>query len=278
VRALAVTVALLPAAAGAQTFTYQPPGTLVTGSGQGRVDDTIYAPGMRFPIEEAPAYANSQVWGRGGSQGGGGSQCDAQNYAYPWWDNYCESRSWDMPMCPTGKGHQGQDIRAATCVNRAHWAVAAEDGTITSIGSYSVYLTTPDGTRYDYLHMGEVAVSVGDRVTRGQRLGKVSNEFGGAATTVHLHLNIRKNVSGVGLVFVPPYMSLVRSYEALLGVEHPDVPDAGVPAPDAQPPPDAAPLALSEDLAGGCAVSGGGASPAPVLVLLAALRRRRRGR
>ena len=207
-------------------FTYTPPGELespgggATRPGAGRVDDRVYAPGMRFPIESGPAYANSQIYGHGGYMGPGGGQCTAANFAYPWHDNYCEERSWDMPLCPSGRGHQGQDIRPATCVDNTHWAVAAADGTITNIGSYSVYVTADDGTRYDYLHMepSSLVVSRGQRVTRGQRLGRVSDAFGGTSTTIHLHFNIRQNVSGVGTVYVPTYMSLVESYAALIGV------------------------------------------------------------
>ena len=33
-----------------------------------------------------------------------------------------------------------------------------------NVGSYSVYLTASDGTRYDYLHMRPVLVSSGERV------------------------------------------------------------------------------------------------------------------
>ncbi len=209
--------ALVVAEAHAADFSYRPPGELVSGSGKGRVDEKVYAPGMRFPIENAPAYANSQVYGYGGGSGPSGSQCSTPNYSYPWRDNYCETRSWDMPLCPSGKGHQGQDIRPSTCQKDVHWAVAATDGTITNIGSYSVYLTAADGTRYDYLHMSGVTVKVGEKVKRGQRLGKVSNQFGGTPTTIHLHFNLRQNVSGVGLVYVPPYMSLVRAYEELVG-------------------------------------------------------------
>jgi murein DD-endopeptidase MepM/ murein hydrolase activator NlpD len=200
-----------------QDFTYQPAGDLVSGSGQGLADSTVYAPGMRFPMEQGPAFANSQVWGHGGSQGPGGGQCDAENFSYPWHDNYCETRQWDMPLCPAGTGHQGQDIRAATCDKDVHWAVAAADGTITNIGGYSVYLTSADGTRFDYLHMSNVQVSVGQDVKVGDRLGKVSNAFGGTPTTVHLHFNIRQNVSGLGNVYVPPYMSLVEAYSTLVG-------------------------------------------------------------
>ena len=207
----------LCSSAAANEFSYDPPGVLVAGSGQGRADDTIYAPGMRFPLENGPAYPNSQVWGHGGSQGPSGGQCHANNYSYPWRDNYCETRSWNMPMCPSGTGHQGQDIRPATCDNNVHWEVAAEAGTVTNVGSYSIYVTAPDGTRFDYLHGASVSVSSGQSVTKGQRLSRTSNAFGGTPTTIHLHFNIRQDVGGVGMVFVPPYMSLVKSYEALMG-------------------------------------------------------------
>ena len=216
----------LPSRAHAEDFTYNPPGVLVPGSGQGRMDDEIYAPGMRFPIQSAPAFANSQVWGVGGSQGPGGSQCDTPNFSYPWSDNYCETRQWDMPLCPSGTGHQGQDIRGATCDKDVHPVVASEAGTVTNVGSYSVYVTAADGTRYDYLHMGSVTVSVGDDVTKGQVLGNVSNEFGGTPTTVHLHFNLRQNLDGLGNVYAPPYTSLVASYQALVGPALP--PPSGV--------------------------------------------------
>jgi len=200
----------------AQPFSYLPPGDLVPGSGEGREDFTVYAPGILFPIEVAPAFVNSQVWGNGGSQGPGGAQCDAVNYGYPWRDNYCENRQWDMPLCPAGTGHQGEDIRPSTCDDSTHWAVATVDGTITHIGNYSVYLTAADGTRYEFLHMSDVQVAVGQDVARGDRLGHVSNQFNGTPTTIHLHFNIQQNVDGLGDVRVPPYMSLVAAYEALI--------------------------------------------------------------
>ena len=196
-------------------FSYEPPGSLVRGSGTGRVDSRVWAPGMRFPIQSGPAYANSQVYGVGGYMGPAGGQCDARNYSFPWRDNYCESRSWAMPLCPSSRGHQGQDIRPGTCRAGVHPAVAAANGTITQVGSYSVYLTGDDGTRYDYLHMSNVAVRQGQRVRCGDVIGNVSNVFNGTPTTIHLHFNIRQSVRGVGSVFVPTYMSLVDSYQRM---------------------------------------------------------------
>ncbi|MBX3204696.1 MAG: M23 family metallopeptidase [Labilithrix sp.] len=280
-------------AASAEPFTFDPSGALAPDSGRGRDDAKVYAPKMRFPMETGPAYANSQVWGHGGNSGPKGSgQCDEENYSYPWRDNYCESRTWAMPLCPSGTGHQGQDIRGATCEKDVHWVVAAADGAITNVGSYSVYLTTPDGTRFDYLHMSNVAVKEGDEVTRGQRLGKVSNQFGGTPTTVHLHVNIRQNVAGVGMVFVPTYMSLVESYKDLLNpAPPPKEPDDG-PAPVTQTPPPKEPASSSEPppetppaeaVESGCASApvsapGGALALAVGVVLAGALRRRRAAR
>ncbi|WP_396592981.1 M23 family metallopeptidase [Brevundimonas sp. R86498] len=206
------------------TWPHEPSGGLVPGSGTGATDTTIWAPGMRFPMEAAPAYANSQVYGYGGfAAPGPGGQCDARNYAYPWRDNFCETRGWTNTMCPTGKGHQGQDIRPATCVKKVHNVVAAEAGVITSIGSYSVFLRGDSGLIYRYLHMDPAHVQTilteGQRVTRGQLIGKVSDAFGGSATTIHLHFEIKAPVTANGstaVIFVPTYPSLEDSYGRLL--------------------------------------------------------------
>ncbi len=197
----------------AADFEYDSPGKLIPGSGQGREDSKVYLPGMRFPFESSPAYANSQVYRPGGYQGGGGRQCDSSNYSYPWQDNFCETRGWSMPFCPTGKGHQGQDIRPATCEKNVHWAVAVEQGTITNIGSYSITLQGNSGIRHRYLHLNHnnLAVKVGGVVNKGQRIGLISNNFGGTPTTIHLHYDMYS-----GGRYIPTYMSLVKSYESLL--------------------------------------------------------------
>ncbi len=204
-------------------FSFINPGDLVAGSGTGVTDDEVFAPNMRYPIEEAPSYSNSQVWGVGGLNGPpGDGQCDARNYTYPWRDNFCETRGFSTPLCPEGTGHQGQDIRPATCEDAVHWAVAAESGQITGIGSFSVTLAADSGTIYRYLHleMDELAVAQGDTVVRGQRLGLVSDDFGGTLTTIHLHFDMRQAVAlpdgRVSLTFVPPYASLIEAYERLL--------------------------------------------------------------
>lgn len=209
------------------TWPHEPGGGLYPGSGSGATDATLWAVGMRFPMEAGPAYANSQVYGYGGfAAPGPGGQCDARNYSYPWRDNFCETRSWTNGMCPAGKGHQGQDIRPATCVKKVHWVVAAESGRITSIGSYTVTLLGDSGRIYRYLHMDMAEVNTmfpngpSRNVERGQRIGRVSADFGGSATTIHLHFEIKAPVSSGGgdavVMFVPTYSSLVDSYGRLL--------------------------------------------------------------
>ncbi|MEE9351044.1 MAG: M23 family metallopeptidase [Thiotrichaceae bacterium] len=205
-------------------FSYTAAGKLVpTGSGVGRQGDKfIYAPGIRFPLESAPAYINSQVYGIGGLYGSPGSLCDARNFQYPWHDNYCEKRRWGMPLCPAGKGHQGVDIRPATCEKKRHAAVAVENGTITSIGRYTIYLRGASGRVYRYLHLDSNTLQVrsGQKVKRGQRIGLVSDNMGGTSTSIHLHFDMKQTIrfnDGRSVrVFVPPYASLVDAYERLL--------------------------------------------------------------
>ncbi len=202
---------------------YTPAGQLFPyKSGTGRIGDNyIYAPGIRFPIERAPAYINSQVYGVGGYLGPKGSLCSQKNYQYPWHDNYCEKRGWKMPLCRGGKGHQGVDIRTATCEKKKYYTVAVEDGIITSIGKYTVKLRGKSGRTYRYLHQDPHSLRVhrGQRVKRGQRLGLVSNYMGSTPTSIHLHFDIMQTIK-IGntskSVFVPPYSSLVDAYKRLL--------------------------------------------------------------
>lgn len=212
------------------SFDHGSAGELLPGSGSGYLDRTLWSPDMCFPLEEA-GYPNSQVYGPGGGMGPKDkpSQCDPLNYSLPWRDNFCESRGYASPTCANGKGHQGQDIRPATCHKAVHWAVAAEDGIVTDIGSYTVTLVgaAPPHRTYRYLHMKmtSLAVAEGATVAKGQRLGKVSNDFGGTPTTIHMHFELRAGVAGTTTdgkpvvlhTFLPPYLSLVKAYERKLG-------------------------------------------------------------
>ncbi len=204
-------------------FTYTPAGQLSPKrSGTGRTGDRhVYAPNIRFPIESGAAYINSQVYGIGGYLGEKGSLCDKKNYAYPWHDNYCEKRGWSMPLCSGGKGHQGVDIRTATCEKKRYYAVAVEDGIITYIGQYVIKLRGLSGRTYRYLHLDSPSIQVrrGQQVKRSQRIGLISNNMGKTTTSIHLHFDMKQTIK-VGnrskSVFVPPYTSLVEAYKRLL--------------------------------------------------------------
>ncbi len=200
-------------------FSYNAAGDLVAGSGEGNPDSTVHVSDMRFPIEEAPAYANSQVWGHGGMEGPAGGECHSNNYSYPWYDNFCETRWKNASFCPgSGDAHQGQDIRPATCDDRTYTVVAAKGGTVTNIGSYSVWIQDSSGMTHRYLHvaMDALEVSQGQTVDKGQPIGLVSDDFGGNATTIHLHYDINQ-----GGTYLNPYMSLVESYQNVSGSSAP---------------------------------------------------------
>jgi murein DD-endopeptidase MepM/ murein hydrolase activator NlpD len=210
-------------------FDHREAGDLIPGSGSGYLDRTVWAPNLCFPLETT-GFANSQVYGAGGAKGPPGltSQCDSMNYGLPWRDNFCEARGYASPVCASGQGHQGQDIRPATCKKNEYWVLAAEDGIITDIGSYTVTLTAAAAPHrvYRYLHMemADLAVHEGDSVHAGDHLGKASNNFGATPTTIHLHFEIRAGVSGVTgdgkpvvlHTFLPPYLSLVGAYQRKL--------------------------------------------------------------
>ncbi len=211
-------------------FAYLPQTDLIPGSWTGPQDHPPYnnlanwSPGMCFPLAE-DGYANSQVYNDGGMHGSGPDQCAPANYSYPWRDIFCETRSGTNPMCPTGHGHQGQDIRPATCTpDASHAAVAAEAGKIIEIKNYWVTMraTAAPYRRYSYLHMkpSSIRVHVGDMVQAGQVLGMVSTYFGSTPTTRHLHFEILLSATDGSLppntVFVPPYNAMVAAYQRRL--------------------------------------------------------------
>ena len=210
--------------AGAE-FRYDPPGALTehdtrtsttvpgfsgTGwQGSAALDrNYVFAPGIIWPMEDR-GFPNSQVYRAGGMFGSGG-QCAAANYDYPWQDNFCETRGHQNAFCASGTGHQGQDIRPATCTANqapAHMAVAAVDGYISHIGSISVRLRDPEsGRTYWYMHLqhwdscaspasltqqqcnsggvplicsgNALEVEIGDEVQAGDPIGRVADWFG----------------------------------------------------------------------------------------------------
>jgi len=267
-------------------FTYFAPGDLIPGTGvhgqTGRADPTVYAK-IHFPLAQPPAYAVSQSfmnWGNCDltgrvSLGGRGDNAtyhcrvndkplfndEAKNFAYPWRDNFCEHRTYEVGQCPAGVGHQGQDIRPATCLERDPAAgrcepyqedvVAASDGVLMrSPGDLALYLLVNkpgEHIRVRYLHMNPKMLDTagmvsGRKVVEGEVLGAVG-EYGSSesGTSYHLHFDAQLPTRA-GWVFFNPYMTLVASYERLIGARGQVVKDTTVAA---APPADTANLAAA---------------------------------
>jgi hypothetical protein len=239
-------------------FSYFGPGNIIPGTGfkrkGGVADYTVYSK-IRFPIADAPAFANSQSfmkWGdceaagmgtRGGigayrcNIGGGGQTLvwnEAASYSYPWRDNFCESRYFYVGQCPGGLGHQGQDLRPAFCKQRGpgarceprlHDVVAVRDGAVLRTAnqeSLFIVVNAPnERIRFRYLHMPpkhfDAAGIVSGRLVReGEVIGRVGNFYRReGGTTTHLHFDAQVPTR-YGWVFVNPYMTLVAAYERLI--------------------------------------------------------------
>lgn len=265
-------------------FTYHGPGRLLPGSGYrrngGSADYTVYAR-FRFPIAHAPAYANSQSfmhWGdcyRKGrrpapSRKGQPYRCllndkplvfdesSTENYSYPWRDNFCETRDRRVGQCPGGYGHQGQDIRPASCTLRnaqadrcqpyRHDVVAVRDGAILRAPRHEAVHLVVNGAserfRVRYMHMNPQRMNQdglvsGRRVREGEVIGQVGNyDRRPGGTTYHLHFDLQVPTKD-GWVWVNPYMSLVAAYERLIDGRGREIkdgdPEPEVAAPNDQP-------------------------------------------
>jgi hypothetical protein len=257
-------------------FTYRPPGELIANSGYrragGHADRTVYAQ-IRFPIEQAPAYANSQSfmnWGDCYLKGrlprphdkGDPYRCRLNdkklvfdesaggNYAYPWQDNFCETRDFQAGQCPGGFGHQGQDIRPATCTLRTsesdrcipnlHGAVAVRDSVVIRTPRQQALMllvnSRTEHVRFRYMHMSPERLDIdgmthGRRLAEGERVGVVSNYQGfQGGTTTHLHFDLQVFTRD-GWIWVNPYATLIASYERLIGGRGREI------GPDLAPPP-----------------------------------------
>lgn len=218
------------------TFSYHRPGRLLPDTGfrsqGGRVDTTVYSQ-IRFPLADAPAFANSQMFQKRNRPLHPGQEA-SPNHSYPWRDNFCERRGFPVGQCPAGIGHQGQDIRPPPCpppgpgerCNAERNLVAVRDGAILRRPKQeALYLfvnTANEHVRFRYLHMlprkmDENNLLSGRFVHEGEviaQVGNFSRKEGG--TSYHLHFDVQVPTSD-GWVFVNPYMTLVAAYERLIG-------------------------------------------------------------
>ena len=217
-------------------FAYHSPGVLhPKDNRKGREGDRkVYLPDIIFPIrlgEDLHPHMNSQIYGFGGGGwngkgAAGGTECAPGNYDhFVQYDNYCEVRGWGMPMCPSGTGHQGVDIRPPSCKDARWEAVAVADGIITRVTrNTTVTLKGTDGTDFYYLHLHprSIVVKAGQKVKQGDVIGKVSRYMGGKpSTTTHLHFHVRQTVQVNGRTlstYIPIYTSLINAYRKAKGL------------------------------------------------------------
>ncbi len=220
----------------AADFTYRAPGDIISRGGShkqtGRADYTAYSQ-IRFPLEKAPAFAHSQSRGtrrlaeRIDELAGGPT-------TYPWQDNFCEPRSFGVGQCPTGFGHQGQDMRAPCpaheegpehCDPKHQAVVAVRDAIlIRSPKQQAATLqvnTRTEHIRFRYMHMNPDAMDAdgilnGRYVAEGEKIGVVSNYLDHPnGTTRHLHFDVQVFTRD-GWLWVNPYATLIAAYERLI--------------------------------------------------------------
>ena len=238
-------------AAQSDTFHYHAVGELVRGTGMrapaGDADRTVYAR-LRFPAASAPAYVNTQAFRRRNglaiAWAAAAVNDDNDNKPgkpYVWRDNFCERRDFAVGQCPSGRGHQGQDILGVSCepgprkrdcpANRDA-VVAARNGMILRESwNDSFFLVTNahgERLRFRHLHMhpralDEDGIVSGKSVTEGDRLGTIGNfNRRPGLTTTHLHFEIQVPTRD-GYVRVNPYMTLIAAYEHLIGARGSEV-------------------------------------------------------
>jgi murein DD-endopeptidase MepM/ murein hydrolase activator NlpD len=217
----------------ASDFTYRPVGDILARSsprGQtGNADLTSYSQ-IRFPLE-APAFIHSQSFGRRQSS----DSSDRPSGLYPWRDNFCEARSFNVGQCAGGHGHQGQDLRAGACPvpsdpsnpcdPKQQPVFAVRDGVLIRARQQQAATlqvnTLTEHIRFRYMHMNPASMDVdgvlnGRVVAEGEKIGVVSNYLDHPnGTSRHLHFDVQVFTRD-GWVWVNPYITLVSAYERLI--------------------------------------------------------------
>ncbi|WP_291852921.1 M23 family peptidase [Bradyrhizobium sp.] len=209
-------------------FSYRRGGDIIAHSGArklgGSPDFAAYSQ-IRFPLQKAPAAIRSQSFGKRKTDDG----------IYPWRDNFCEARSFQVGQCAAGYGHQGQDIRPApcppgsdndgSCHPRKQAVVAVRDGVlIRSPKQQAATLqvnTRNEHIRFRYMHMNPSSMDAdgvlnGREVAEGEKIGVVSNylDFPNG-TSYHLHFDVQVFTRD-GWLWVNPYTTLIAAYERLI--------------------------------------------------------------
>ncbi|WP_292504434.1 M23 family metallopeptidase [Mesorhizobium sp.] len=205
-------------------LSYFAPGSILPAHARGVQSREVSATDWTFPLQVGSvtglhAYIGTQLSAYHGLSWNN----DPKLFRYPHRDNQCEPRKWKVRPCPSGKGHQGVDIRANDNSNRKWNVVAVEDGVVTSV-TKNTTVAIRNGTRtVRYLHMdrqsiAQAGIVKGKVVRKGDVLGKVSNIMEGtASTSLHLHFDAHTSVAAEGH-FYHVYPSLIAAYRRAWGL------------------------------------------------------------
>jgi hypothetical protein len=217
-------------------FTYRPSGDIIANSGkQGGHADSIAYSQIRFPLEKPIAFVHSQEFRARRSSDKPLDELSGGNTSYPWRDNFCEARSFNVGQCPSGFGHQGEDIRPAPCpLNveggdrcdpRQQAVVAVRDAVVIRAPKQQAATlqinTRNEHVRFRYMHMNPAALDAsrmlnGRSVDEGEKIGVVSNYLDHPnGTSLHLHFDVQVFTRD-GWLWVNPYVTLISAYERLL--------------------------------------------------------------
>ena len=219
-------------------FTYRPSGDIIANSGlrkQGGHADSIAYSQIRFPLEKPIAFVHSQEFRARRSSDKPLDELSGGNASYPWRDNFCEARSFNVGQCPSGFGHQGEDIRSAPCpLNvedgdrcdpKQQAVVAVRDAVVIRAPKQQAVTlqvnSRNEHVRFRYMHMNPAALDAsgvlnGRSVDEGEKIGVVSNYLDHPnGTSLHLHFDIQAFTRD-GWIWVNPYVTLISAYERLL--------------------------------------------------------------
>jgi len=211
-------------------FSYRPSGDIIARTGSrrqsGHADSTTYSQ-IRFPLIHTPVAVRTQSFARR-------DKTRLVGGVYPWRDNFCEDRSFNVGQCASGFGHQGQDIRprpctseenAEGCDDRKQAIVAVRDAIVIRAPKQQAATlqinTHTEHIRFRYMHMNPSAMDAdgllnGRRVVEGEPIGVVSNYLDRPnGTSRHLHFDVQVFTRD-GWLWVNPYTTLISAYERLI--------------------------------------------------------------
>jgi murein DD-endopeptidase MepM/ murein hydrolase activator NlpD len=219
-------------------FSYRPSGDIIANSGLrkqgGRADPISYSQ-IRFPLQKPIAFIHSQEFRNRRSSDKPPDELAGGITSYPWRDNFCEARSFNVGQCPSGFGHQGEDIRPAPCPpstegaercdRRQQAVVAVRDGVVIRARKQQAVTlqvnTSTEHVRFRYMHMNPAALDAdgvlnGRNVGEGEKIGVVSNYLDHPnGTSLHLHFDVQVFTRD-GWIWVNPYVTLISAYERLI--------------------------------------------------------------